>query len=83
MEDSAQKVCILFSEDYKGSCSVLEHVFISRGHVEKYLKRKGAFYSTDNSEGSYFVDENENYYLVVSEIVMISDEKTGIKPAKK
>lgn len=82
MENREQKVYILFSEDYEGSCSILEHVFISREHVEKYLKRKGAIYSTDDSEGTYFVDENENYYLVVSEVIMMSDEKTGIKPAK-
>ena len=70
--EQLKEVYIVFSEDYEGSCSILEHVFISREHVEKYLKRKGAVYAFDNSEGSYFVDKNENYYLIVVETIMMS-----------
>lgn len=77
--EQLKEVYIVFSEDYKLSCSVMEYVFVSRGHAEKYLSRKGAVYAFDNSEGSYFVDENENYYLIVAKAIMMSDEKYGVK----
>lgn len=77
--EQLKEVYILFSEDYRLSCSVMEYVFVSRGHAEKYLSRKGAVYAFDNSEGSYFVDENENYYLIVVETIMMSDEKEEVK----
>ena len=78
--EQLKEVYIVFSEDYRLSCSVMEYVFVSRGHAEKYLSRKGAVYAFDNSEGSYFVDGNENYYLIIAEVVMMSDEKDEVKP---
>lgn len=70
-----QEIHILFSEDHRGRCSRLEYVFASREHVEKYLNSVGVVYASDNSEGSYYVDGSDNYYLVVTEPIMISDEK--------
>ena len=69
------EIHILFSEDHRGVCSSLEYVFASREHVEKYLNSMGVVYASDNSEGSYYVDGSDNYYLVVTEPIMVSDEK--------
>ena len=80
MENSTQEVYIVFSQDYSGICTVLEYVFVSRGHAKKYLSRKGAVYAFDDLECSYFVDKNENWYLIVSKPIMMNDEKDGVKP---
>lgn len=77
--EQLKEVYIVFSEDYRLSCSVMEYVFASREHVEKYLNSVGAVYASDNSEGSYYVDGSDNYYLVVTEPIMVSDEKGLLK----
>lgn len=74
-----QEVHIVFSEDYAGRCIVLDHVFAIREHAENYINNQGAYYSFDNSDGSYFRDKTETYYLITTETIRTVDENGEVE----